>query len=185
MPDAEIPEAEPPPPFAIPYQPDRMRWALGVLGWSGHELARRLAMEQGSVRQMMRSANPRACPERVALWLETLAALYLRFPPPSLVYDDGEPACPAARLRYLLDRLGWSAIELGRRVSVSEHVASNWMRTRGTQQAPAAVQDWLELLDDFLVALPVPIGWARKQRPAPEPGDGSPNGTLANVDDAA
>lgn len=159
-----------PPPYTDPYTPARLNWALETIGWSGHELGRRIGMEYGSVRQMRRQVDQRPCPQVLAIWVDTLARLFAKNPPPDMgSLEDDDRFCPYDELRELLACLGWSSAALARKLNLSEHVTMNWCRTRGARgpaRAPYAVQQWLETLAAILEALPLPVGWEedRKQR---------------------
>jgi hypothetical protein len=71
---------DPPVPFSLPYRGERLRWAIGVIGWSVNQSADRLHMDRGSLRQMLRER--RFIPDVLGIWVETLAQLHLSFQKP-------------------------------------------------------------------------------------------------------
>jgi hypothetical protein len=71
---------EPPVPFSLPYSGERLRWAISVIGWPINEAARRLNIDNSSLRQMFR--NRRLIPNVLGLWAESLAAIHLSMPVP-------------------------------------------------------------------------------------------------------
>jgi len=74
------PVPEPPVPFSLPYTGERMAWANNVIGWPKNEAARRLNINDSSLRQMCR--NRRFIPDVLGLWLEGLAAIHIAMPVP-------------------------------------------------------------------------------------------------------
>ncbi len=77
---------EPPEPPALPMTKDRMCWCLHAIGWSAHELARRVHSHEASIRQMARGT--RAIPDALAFWLEAKANMMLKS---SIVPRDWRP----------------------------------------------------------------------------------------------
>jgi transcriptional regulator with XRE-family HTH domain len=57
--------------------------ALATIGWSQRELARRLGIDEATVRRWARSATP--VPRPVAAWLRQAAAWHAAHPPPQPV----------------------------------------------------------------------------------------------------
>jgi len=60
--------------------PRRLLVCLAVIGWSGHELARRTGRPQTTVRRWTTGETP--MPADVAAWVETLAAFHRAHPAP-------------------------------------------------------------------------------------------------------
>jgi len=60
--------------------PRRLLVCLAVIGWSGHELARRTGRLQTTVRRWPRGRSP--VPADVVAWMETLAAFHQVHPAP-------------------------------------------------------------------------------------------------------
>jgi ribosome-binding protein aMBF1 (putative translation factor) len=52
-----------------------------AIGWSGVELAKRIAVDEGTVRQWGRGSRP--IPEPIAAWLRKLSRFHLSNPPPA------------------------------------------------------------------------------------------------------
>lgn len=71
---------DPPVPFSLPYQGERLRWAIGVIGWDNNQFASRLDLDHGSLRQMLK--GHRFIPDVLAIWAETLAQTHLTFAKP-------------------------------------------------------------------------------------------------------
>jgi transcriptional regulator with XRE-family HTH domain len=61
--------------------PDRFRACLAALHWSQHGLARVLGVDEREVRRWASGAH--AVPERIAVWLETLARTHEANLPPT------------------------------------------------------------------------------------------------------
>lgn len=72
--------AEPPCEFTLPMTTSRLAWCLAVIGWDRRELALRLDVPDATAAQFI--SGKRNLPNRVAAWLETLAAMMLAFPEP-------------------------------------------------------------------------------------------------------
>jgi transcriptional regulator with XRE-family HTH domain len=51
-----------------------MRYNLWCIGWSQGELARRVRLDESTIRQICRGA--RRCPDDVAVWVEQLARIH-------------------------------------------------------------------------------------------------------------
>lgn len=60
--------------------PNRFRECLTLIGWSGHELARRLDKDERQIRRWASGAY--AIPQPIADWLEKRARFHERNPPP-------------------------------------------------------------------------------------------------------
>lgn len=60
--------------------PERFRECLATIGWTPHQLATILSMEERQTRRWASGAY--AVPERVAEWLERVAAFHAANPPP-------------------------------------------------------------------------------------------------------
>ena len=74
-------EVDPEPNAAeAPMAPRRLLVCLAVIGWSGHELARRTGRPQTTVRRWTTGETP--MPADVAAWVETLAACHRAHPAP-------------------------------------------------------------------------------------------------------
>lgn len=71
---------EPPVPFSLPYKGERLQWAIDCIGWSINYLARRMDMNEGSIRQMLK--NKRHIPDTLGIWAETLAHIHMTLPKP-------------------------------------------------------------------------------------------------------
>jgi plasmid maintenance system antidote protein VapI len=130
---------------------ERLRWCLDQLGWSQGELRRRLGIRQDTVDGMVH--GKRFIPNRVAIWIDTLASLVGAMKPS---VGDAAPMT-AERLSWCLDQLGWSRLELSRRLSVSEGTAANMVN--GKRHIPNRVAIWIETLVSVTVALPGPYLW--------------------------
>ena len=65
---------------AAPMSPRRLLVCLAVIGWSGHEMARRTGRPQTTVRRWATGEVP--VPPDVAAWVETLAACHRAHPAP-------------------------------------------------------------------------------------------------------
>lgn len=70
----------PPGKFSLPMTHERLNWCLDVLGWSRGELARRLDISDSTAGQM--TTGKRNIPNRMAVWLETLAQMQRAMPAP-------------------------------------------------------------------------------------------------------
>lgn len=81
---------EPPGKFALPMTTERINWCLEVLGWSRSELARRLDVSDATASQMIR--GKRFTPNRVAVWLESLAQMVRALPTPFLWHEGAGAA---------------------------------------------------------------------------------------------
>lgn len=79
MPEVFVPR-EPPVDFTLPYQGERLRWAIEVIGWTNNHFAARIGLDQGSLRQMLK--GHRFIPDVLAIWAESLAQYHLAFPRP-------------------------------------------------------------------------------------------------------
>ena len=77
--ESSKPDAEPST-SAAPMSPRRLLVCLAVIGWSGHELARRTGHSQTTVRRWTNGEAP--MPPDVAAWVETLAACHRAHPVP-------------------------------------------------------------------------------------------------------
>jgi transcriptional regulator with XRE-family HTH domain len=75
----DFPEA---PEFTIPMTAERLRWCMAAVGWSRGELARRLNINESTVAHMVQ--GKRFIPNRIAIWLDTLANVVLSMPTPHL-----------------------------------------------------------------------------------------------------
>jgi hypothetical protein len=71
--------------FALPLPTARLWWQLEVLGWSRHELARRLDIKAAKVSQWLDGSS--FAPNRVGVWLEMLSQMIIANPVP-LLWDD-------------------------------------------------------------------------------------------------
>lgn len=70
----------PPAPPSIPPNHERIRWLLGVIGWSYLDVAQRLGINANTVSQWCR--GKKLIPNRVVVWLETVAAFHIALPLP-------------------------------------------------------------------------------------------------------
>ena len=77
--ESSKPDAEPSA-SAAPMSPRRLLVCLAVIGWSGHELARRMGRPQTTVRRWTTGEAP--VPPDVAACVETLAACHRAHPAP-------------------------------------------------------------------------------------------------------
>ena len=77
--ESSKPDAEPSA-SAAPMSPRRLLVCLAVIGWSGHELARRTGRPQTTICRW--TTGEKSIPADVAAWVETLAACYRAHPAP-------------------------------------------------------------------------------------------------------
>jgi transcriptional regulator with XRE-family HTH domain len=66
--------------------PARLRWCLERIGWSRQELARRLTINESTVAHMVQ--GKRFIPNRLAIWVDTLANLMIALPRPYLWQEN-------------------------------------------------------------------------------------------------
>jgi len=71
-----------PPEFTIPMTAERLNWCLETIGWSRSVLAERLDIEGTTVARMCQGKS--GIPNRVAVWIDTLAKIVLAVPVPHL-----------------------------------------------------------------------------------------------------
>jgi transcriptional regulator with XRE-family HTH domain len=75
-----------PPEFSIPMTAERLRWCLDVIGWSKNEFANRLTVSHTTGAQW--ANGRRNIPNRVAIWIDSLAQVHLALPEPYLWGTD-------------------------------------------------------------------------------------------------
>jgi hypothetical protein len=67
-------------PASLPMSKERLVWCLDAIGWTLEQLANRVHIQEGTVRQMGRGRKP--IPDELAFYVEHMAKLVLDTPAP-------------------------------------------------------------------------------------------------------
>lgn len=144
--------AAPPPPHAI-------RDMAIAIGWSYRSIARRLGVNEATVRGW--AGGKRHVPDGVVPWLARIAAIVDAIGLPFGWDEDGETDVlldeDALCLADAAQEIDWSYREIARRLNVHEVTVRQW--ANGRRNAPPAVIAWLNLIATMVYAIGLPPGW--------------------------